>query len=160
MAPSQSGASQRATPPLRRRAAPPSQAAPAGAGLRVLGPKELAARERRRKVTRLTALSVVVLTGALLTVAGAQAVVADRQVRLDALEAQVANAVTRNQALQLQRAELSTPSRIMSVAERQLAMVLPATVSYLTPVDPGPSVASRSSSFVVPPATAPSFTRP
>ncbi|MCU1492983.1 MAG: hypothetical protein JWO62_747 [Acidimicrobiaceae bacterium] len=115
--------------------------APDRTALRVLGERELALRARRRHVSRLIALSAAVVVAALLVVAGAQALVAERQVRLDGLQQELASAVSRNQSLDLSRATLSAPSRVLGVAERQLKMVSPGTVVYLKPIDPGPSVA-------------------
>lgn len=126
----------------------------ARAELHVLGPSELAAQARRRKVSRLTAASAAVVVGALLAVAGAQALVADRQVRLDMLQQELSSAVAQNQNLQLERAALSAPGRVMAVAEHRLKMVSPLSEAYLAPVDPGPSVASRAADVKVPPGTA------
>ncbi|HVC24258.1 MAG TPA: hypothetical protein VND23_00745 [Acidimicrobiales bacterium] len=122
---------------------------------RVLGPRELAERTRRRQVGRLAAVSAAVLAAALLSVAGAQALVAARQVRLDALQQELASAVTTNQSLQVSRATLESPSRIVSTAQRRLRMVSPGTVSYLAPVDPGPSVSAGAASIPIPPASTP-----
>ena len=122
---------------------------------RVLGQRELAERARRRRVGRLATASAGVLVAALLTVAGAQALVASRQVRIDALQQRLASAVATDQQLEVRRASLEAPSRILEVAQRRLRMVSPGTVSYLAPVDPGPDVASTAASVPVPPATVP-----
>jgi cell division protein FtsL len=136
-----------AAPSARDAARTPATAAPQDPGtaaevpLHVLGHRDLVLRSRRRKAARLTVFSVAVLVAASLVVAGAQALIAEHQVRLDALQQQLSSAVTTNQSLGLTRATLGSPDRILAVAEHQLKMVSPGTVRYLEPVDPGPSVA-------------------
>lgn len=124
-----------------RRTAEPRTAPGAAAELRVLGTRELAQRAARRTASRLTALAVAVVVAALLVVAAAQAVIASRQLQLDAMQQEVAAAVTTSESLQVARADLSAPTRILGVAEHRLAMAAPGSVSYLAPVNPGPSVA-------------------
>lgn len=121
-------------------------------GFRVLGPRELAERARRRQVLRLASVSVGVVLSSMLVVAGAQALVASRQVRIDALQQQLGAAVATDEQLSLRKASLEEPGRILAIAERRLHMVPPGTVSYLAPVDPGPPVGSRAASIPVPPA--------
>jgi len=115
----------------------------AGRSFRVLGERELEARSTRRHVARLLAASLAVVVMALLGVGASQALIAERQLHLDTLQQQLTSAVATNQRLELSRAELDNPARILSVAKLRLKMVAPATVTYLSPVDPGPSVASE-----------------
>ena len=76
------------------------------------------------------------LTPFFLSVTAAQALVASRQVRIDDLRQQVANSVATNEGLQVQRAALTEPSRVLSIAEHKLGMIAPAKVTYLAPVSP------------------------
>ena len=124
-------------------------------GFRVLGPRELAERARRRAVGRLAAASVGVLVVAMLAIAGAQALVASRQLRVDALQQGLANAVATNEQLSVRRAQLEAPTRILAIARGALKMSSPGTVSYLAPVDPGPPASARAASVPVPPAVVP-----
>ncbi len=123
---------------------PARRAAPAHdrARLAVLSERELARRAERRRIRVLVALGALALGVALFVVVVGQTVVASQQVRIDTLNQALANAVARNQDLQLTRAQLAAPARILQLAEHDLGMRAPAGVSYLTPVDPGPSVAA------------------
>jgi cell division protein FtsL len=80
------------------------------------------------------AASLVVVT--CLVVVSAQAIVASRQIRIDTLRQQLATSVAQNENLHVQRAALSSPSRILQIAEHRLGMTAPAKVTYLVPVDP------------------------
>jgi cell division protein FtsL len=107
-------------------------------GLRLLTAENLAERSRRRRARAVGMLAVAVLVLTLLAVGGAQAIVAAQQVRLDTLQQQLAAAVSANQGLQLSHAELSSPERVLQMAEHQLGMVVPRTVTYLSAVSPPP----------------------
>ena len=72
-------------------------------------------------------------------VAAGQAFVAAQQVHLDRAQQQLATAVAKDQNLQLTRAQLESPTRILSFAEHELGMVVPSHVTYLVPVDPNRS---------------------
>ncbi len=100
-------------------------------------------RTARRQATLLRGLGVLVVLGALAGTAVAHAVVAAGQQRIDTLQGQVTQTLVEQQNLQLARAELESPARVVSIAEHQLGMVVPGSVWYLTPVNPGPSVASQ-----------------
>jgi cell division protein FtsL len=104
-------------------------------GLTVLGRAELARRRLRRRAQLVVVLAATVVAISLLVVAAGQAFVAAQQVRLDRLDRGLATAVARDQNLQLTRAQLASPSRILRVAERQLGMVVPKNVIYLVPVN-------------------------
>jgi cell division protein FtsL len=121
-------------------ALPSSRAARARPALRVLSTADLARRRERRRARRLIGLSSIVVAGALGLVTAANSLVAADQVRADSLQSQVASAVSANQSLQLQKADLEAPARILSLAERHLDMIQPSSVTYLSPVtDTGPS---------------------
>jgi cell division protein FtsL len=60
-------------------------------------------------------------------------VMAQRQIRLDDLNAQVAKDQAQYQTLRLQVAQLSSPQQIISTAEGKLGMRQPQSVIYLTP---------------------------
>lgn len=102
--------------------------------LSVLDRKVLARRARQRRERLLLAVSGLVVAGALGLVAAGQGVVTSQQEHLDTLHQQIATAVTRTQALQLQKARLAAPSRILAIAESKLHMVTPSKVTYLVPV--------------------------
>jgi len=95
----------------------------------------------RRQAVMLRALGVLFVVGALATTAVAHALLASQQQRVDTLQSQLGQAVVTQQDLQLSRAELESAARVLQVAEKQLGMVVPGSVSYLVPVDPGPTVA-------------------
>jgi cell division protein FtsL len=87
---------------------------------------------------RLRAAMVVggVLAGLLLfAVAACHAVLVGNQVRIDDLEARVADAQARYSASRLEVAELEAPDRIVAEA-RRIGMVTPDDVTYLTPSTP------------------------
>jgi hypothetical protein len=96
---------------------------------------------RRRQATVLRALGALFVVGALAATAVAHAVVASGQQRLDTLQGQLTQTLVQQQSLQLARAELESPVRVLHIAEQQLGMVVPGSVAYLPAVDPGPSVA-------------------
>jgi cell division protein FtsL len=103
--------------------------------------RRAAARSVRRRVNLLRGLGVMFVVGALAVTAAAHTFVASDQQRIDALETQLSQALAAQQNLQLSRAELESPSRVLAIAERRLGMVSPAAVTYLAPAQPGPSVA-------------------
>jgi hypothetical protein len=112
----------------------------ANTGLRVID-REAYRRESQRRRARIVYLICgCALGGALAVVAVAQALVGAQQVRLDVLRSEVGTAVTSAQSLALTRAELDAPGRVIEIAEQQLHMVDPSTVTYLRAVAPGPSV--------------------
>jgi len=114
--------------------------------LDVLDRRDAAAQSRRRQATILRSLGALLVVGALAATAVAHAVVASDQQRLDTLQSQLTQTLIRQQGLQLARAELESPVRVLHIAENQLGMVVPSSVSYLPAVDPGPSVAQAGAS--------------
>lgn len=121
--------------------------------LGVLDRRRLVARAHRRQARALTTLGAACVAGSLLLAGFGRAIVTSDQVRADALQSQVAQALQTQQDLQLQKAELVSPSRILAIAQTRLHMVSPGAVTYLAPVKVGQTVAqahepgtSRSSS--------------
>jgi cell division protein FtsL len=86
------------------------------------------------------AVAVLSVAGALITVAAGQAIVADSQVHLDTINQELSSALAQNENLQLSRAKLAAPARILQLAEERYGMVVPRSVTYLAPLDPGRSV--------------------
>jgi cell division protein FtsB len=102
----------------------------------------------RRRTRLLLVVSVVLVGGSLFAVAAAQALVAAHQVSLDRVEQSLSSAVARNQNLEFALAKLESPARIIQIAEGRYGMVVPESVVYLAPVNPGLTVnaaAKRSS---------------
>ncbi|HVB06693.1 MAG TPA: hypothetical protein VNF07_10660 [Acidimicrobiales bacterium] len=121
---------------------PAEKEAPSARGrLAVVSARRLAARTQRRRARLIALAAAAFVVVALLVVVTGQALVASQQVRLDNLNASLASATAANENLQLQRAELTAPGALLKIAERSLHMVTPATVTYLTPVQPGVTVA-------------------
>ncbi len=105
-----------------------------------------ASRTLHRQANLLRTFGVLLVVGALAVTAAAHTLVASDQQRIDTLQAQLTQTVAEQQDLQLSRAELESPVRVLSIAEKQLGMVSPGSVSYLAPVNPGPSVAQAGAS--------------
>ena len=123
----------------------PASSRPAGAGedrpsLDVVDRRRAASRSNRRRADMLRGLGVMFVVGALAVTAAAHTFVASDQQRIDTLQSQLTQTLAEQQDLQLSRAELESPLRVLAIAERQLGMVSPESVAYLPPVDPGPSV--------------------
>jgi cell division protein FtsL len=81
-----------------------------------------------------------IIVGALLFVAVGSALVVSQQFQLDNVQQELAAASNRNTNLQLERAEMASPTKILKVAQSKLGMVTPATVTYLVPVKLGQTV--------------------
>ncbi len=120
--------------------APPSDAGGGRPRLDVVDRRREASRSVQRRANLLRGLGVMCVVGALAVTAAAHAFVASDQQRIDTLQGQLTQTLAQQQDLQLARAELESPVRVLAIAERQLGMVAPGSVSYLPPVDPGPSV--------------------
>ncbi|MGD0220217.1 MAG: hypothetical protein ABSC73_07135 [Acidimicrobiales bacterium] len=105
--------------------------------LTVVSAAALAQRRLRRRARAALVLAGLVVAAALFVVAAGQAFVAAQQVRLDRLDQQLSASVAKGENLQLTRAQLESPSRILSLAEHELGMVVPVSVTYLVPVNPG-----------------------
>jgi len=144
------------------RAAPASRERTAGApavrqetgapAFRVLTARDLAARAKRRRARAVYVGSGVVVIGSLLAIAIGEALVSSQQIRLDQLEQRLSAAVAQNQELQLERAQLASPARILDLAKRQLGMVAPSSVTYLPAVLPGQLTGAPVAPLVIAPA--------
>lgn len=121
----------------------PRVPAPAGPPrLRVVSPARLAARARRRRARLVTFAAVAIVTGSLFGVVAFHVVLAQGQLQLQQLQDRQTAEQTRNQRLELDVAQLTSPGRIVAAAQQQLGMIAPASVTYLLPVSPtDPSVA-------------------
>jgi cell division protein FtsL len=120
--------------------ADPGELSPRRPKLDVVDRRLRASRSVHRQANVLRALGVMFVVGALAVTAVAHTLVASDQQRIDTLQSQLAQSLTNQQNLQISRAELESPLRVLSIAEHQLHMVAPGSVSYLAPVNPGPSV--------------------
>jgi hypothetical protein len=107
-------------------------------------------RARRRQARVLFLVSGLVLAGALTVAAAGHALLAATQIRSDTLQGQLAGAIATQQSLQLRRAELETPTRVLALAEHRFKMVSPSGVTYLQPVSPGESVQQAESKASTP----------
>lgn len=119
--------------PTRPTTAPPAVVRPR---LRLVDNTRLEVAVRRRRARRLLVAAAVLAVGALLALAGVNALLVSNQVRLDALEQQVVEAQARHQALRLEVATLEAPERVVSAATERLGMVAPETITYVQPAPP------------------------
>jgi hypothetical protein len=121
----------------------------------------------------LNAVSVSLVLGSLLAVVVGQALLANGQVRLSALQNQLTLEQSSHRQAELAVSELETPSRVVAAASAQLHMVRPPQVTELpyvslttplpTPkVTPGPAPAPAPVTVMVPttPTTATTPTTP
>jgi cell division protein FtsL len=86
-----------------------------------------------------TALFVIAV---LFGLVGLHVMLAQNQFRLDRLNSQADAEQARYERLRLQVDQLESPQRIVATAEQKLAMMTPASVTYLTPSAPLPASAS------------------
>jgi len=121
------------------RSSRPGQGAPRPK-LDVVDRRLRASRSTRRQANVLKAVGVLFVVGAFAVTAAAHTFVASDQQRIDTLQGQLSRALAAQQELQVSRAELESPSRVLAIAEHQLGMVSPGSVIYLSPLKPGPSV--------------------
>lgn len=97
-------------------------------------------RRMRRRARLFVVASISLVGGSLFAVAAGQALVAAHQVALDQAQQSLSAAVARNQNLQFSLSKLESPARIVEIAEGRYGMVVPQSVLYLAPVNPGPTV--------------------
>ena len=132
--PTRAGYGSGAPAPARApRPAPDTRRAPA---LRLVRPGEVTPQVQLRRRRLVLAGVVVSVCAALFGVVGEHAILAQQQFRLANMQAQAAADAARNQALQLQVAQLQSPGRIVSEARTKLGMVPPAGITYLVPGHP------------------------
>ena len=122
--------------PQSRRAPAAPAAPPRPPHLRLVDPKELRARRRARLLTG-TLVGATCLV--LFAIVALRVLLAQGQVEVDRLEAQIEEAQATQQDLRLTVAELEAPSQIVAAARQRLGMVTPVTVTYLTPPAPTPA---------------------
>lgn len=111
--------------------------------------------ERRRVHPGPAVVAVTLVVGSLLATAGAQAYLAQGQVRLTRLQDQLATAVTRHRVLEQRVAELEDPTTIVHRAQ-QLGLVAPGQVGDLAevPLDrPLPTTGAAGATAASPPTT-------
>jgi cell division protein FtsL len=123
-----------ATANPRARRAPSEIPAPAHAGnLRLVKPApKRTAGEKNRAIL----VGPALVLACLLSVAVAQAILTEGQVRLTKLDAQVASAQTTRADLELQVAQEEQPSEVIAAARNE-GMVEPSVISDLPTVGPG-----------------------
>lgn len=119
-----------AAPNTRPHGAP---GAPKRPPLHVVPPVRVKLRGRRRRARVLMVTIGLSIALGMFAIVGAQVVLTQRQLRLDAMGQALSQAQTTNDQLQLQVATLKSPSRIVSEAETKLHMTVPTSVVYLTP---------------------------
>jgi cell division protein FtsL len=111
---------------------------------------------------RLAGMALAAFVIALLFAAvGMHVVLAQNQFRLDQLNAQAATQQDRYQRLRLQVDQLSSPPRIIGIAEGRLGMVTPAQVTFVKPSSATVGSAAGSGAAVaVAPSGPPAATAP
>ena len=119
------GAPRAQVQPQRRAPAPPRLP-----HLRLVDPRE--ARQRRR-TRALTGMMVAAACAGLFVIVALRVLLAQGQVEIDRLEAEVEAAQSTQQDLRLTVAQLEAPSQIVAAARQRLGMVTPLTVTYLNP---------------------------
>ncbi len=119
--------------PATGRSAPRRSPEPSRAPLRVLhSPNRRRPRlAQRPRLVLVGGLGVICLV--LLGVVAAHVMLAQSQLRLDRLNHQLAAQVGAHQRLELRAAQLESPTRIVTTAQQHLHMVIPASVTYLSP---------------------------
>jgi cell division protein FtsL len=124
----------------RRAPRAPAPTPRASGRLRTVSARALEERTRTRRARVMLIFAAALLTGALLAVVAGQALVSSQQVRLANINDQLTTVVQSNQDLQLTKAQLAAPGRILQIAEHKLHMIVPSNVHYLPPVNPGPAI--------------------
>ena len=124
----------------------PSKAPSRRPRLRVVNAKQLREQHKIRRARLMIGFSALLFAGALLFVAAGQAVVVSQQLQLDNAQQQLSTASSTNTNLQIERASLDSPARILQLAQHKLGMVTPTSVVYLVPVKVGPTVGSLKNS--------------
>lgn len=122
--------------------------------LRVVDPRE---RVRRRLTPRVGVIATGAFFVILLLVAVSHTVLAQGQMRLDALNADLRVEQARYQDLRTTVAELESPARIVAAAE-ELGMVTPDEVVYLQPQAAGPDAGADAPATTAGAASGPSST--
>lgn len=111
----------------------PAEAEPRPRHLQVVPEPGLSAAQRRRRARALILAGIGAAAAIGLALVYFHVVLAQRQFTLDRLDSQLQQAQTTYQADRLQVAQLSSPQHIITMAEGQLGMIQPSSVTYLTP---------------------------
>lgn len=120
-----------AAPAPRREPRPAEESRPRH--LRVVEPRASSARQRRRRARAFLLAGIGAVSVIAFALVYLHVVLAQRQFRIDRINAQVTKAETSYQNLRLHVAELGSPQQIVSTAEGRLGMIQPQKVMYLTP---------------------------
>ena len=123
--------------------------------LRVVGPRELGPRARRRRVRLVTVGAGALVSALLFGLVAFHVLIAQSQLQLGRMETQTSDAQARYDRLRLQVAQLSSPARIVAAAQERLGMVPPPGITYLSPAGPGAALR-----LPAPAATKPAPTTP
>jgi cell division protein FtsL len=94
---------------------------------------------------------------------GVHALLTQNQFRLDGLQQQLAKVSARHQQLEGEVGQLAAPERIISAAEHELGLVLPASVTYVAPTTATTTPATsspRTEGTTSPTTTSPTATSP
>ena len=87
-----------------------------------------------RHLARVLAVGLFALVAlCMFAVVGVHALLTQNQFRLDGLQQQLAKVSARHQQLEEEVGQLLAPERIISAAEHELGLVLPASVTYVAP---------------------------
>jgi cell division protein FtsL len=100
--------------------------------LRVVEVAERTPAQRRRRARALLGGSALLAVGVAFALVYLHVVLAQRQFRLDNLNAQVQQEQLSYQKLRLQVAEMGSPQNIIKTAEGHLGMIQPASVNWIT----------------------------
>lgn len=113
----------------------PGRAAPARRpNLRVVdGPTRLTLAQRRRRARLIAVVAAVLAAGLLFLLAAGNAMLVTGQNRIDQLQKEVVAAQARYSENRLAVAQLEAPGHVVDVAQKQLGMVPPPGVTYLSP---------------------------
>ncbi|HMC41470.1 MAG TPA: hypothetical protein VKI20_00565 [Acidimicrobiales bacterium] len=133
------GVQARSAAAAARSAAAPARPGPAPARrppLRIVGPRELGPRARRRRARALTTAIGALVSALLFGLVVFHVLIAQSQLQLGRLETRALDAQARYDRLRLQVAQLSSPGRIVASAQERLGMVPPPGITYLSPVGP------------------------
>ncbi len=112
--------------------------------LEVVGPRHRAPSRVHRTRQVLVAAGAALVVALAFSLVYLHVVMAQKQIRIDQLNSQVAQRERTYQQLRLQVAKLGSPQQIISTAEGRLGMRQPASVTYLRPAAGTPSVSSSS----------------
>jgi|GEM_PF-5819599 len=97
---------------------------------------EIRAREQIHKSRKLFVGSLAIILASMAAIIAFNAFISSAQVRLDIVEQKLNQAVITNQNLNVEKANLSSPERIVNIATHQLHMSVPSSITDLQQVNP------------------------